>query len=162
MELADAVAAMDTDAIRAAVEPVRYRYILGTQIEDDRAVAIIALTREVDRLRADAALGAAVRALPRMAAFRHCTPCSDDVEWWHVAVDDAGAVGGVRYYGATTPGHAMRKWIESPHAQLESLKRENARLMKLTALLEQAGHEVAEEARALRTASTARPWQEFE
>jgi hypothetical protein len=51
MELADAVAAMDMDAIRAAVEPWRYRYILGVQLEDDRAVAIIALTREVDRLR---------------------------------------------------------------------------------------------------------------
>jgi hypothetical protein len=51
MELADAVAAMDMDAIRAAVEPVRYRYILGLQIEDNDVAAIITLTREIDRLR---------------------------------------------------------------------------------------------------------------
>jgi hypothetical protein len=51
MELADAVAAMDMDAIRAAVEPERYRYILGAQLEDDSAAAIITLTREIDRLR---------------------------------------------------------------------------------------------------------------
>jgi hypothetical protein len=50
MELADAVAAMDMDAIRAAVEPERYRYILGVQLEDDSAAAIIALTREIDKL----------------------------------------------------------------------------------------------------------------
>jgi hypothetical protein len=82
---------------------------LMPEIDDipDLVADVRRLLSEVDRLRADAALGAAVRTLLVQAALRHCTPCSDDTQWWHVVVDDADAVGGVRYYGATTPGNAI-------------------------------------------------------
>lgn len=98
---------LDTDAIRAAVEPQRFYNVWGARVEREEPAAIVALCDEIDRLRVDAALGAAVRALPQNTMIRHCTDCASGIEWWHVRDERSGEI---YYYGGLTPEAAIQYW----------------------------------------------------